>query len=460
MEYYKDDWSNPLLPEQRLKVIIVGAGIAGLVTGIALKRSGHEVIILEQVKEIAEVGAGIQMAPNNLRILGRLGVLPEILKSTNLMEKNSLRRWKDNEELGTAPLMPQIADRYGAPIGVIHRGDLQRILLEAAKKEQCDIRTDHKVVKADDKFEARVQLVSGEWISGDIVIAADGIKSSLRAQIAAHHNHKDHATPTGDSAYRILIPKDKLSHDPEAAALLSSNTGMRWMGPGGHIMAYPVKNNTVYNMVLLHPEHKAQSDNSTAEETESWTRRGSKSEMLNFYKDWCPTVRNLLSYVPEGEVMEWTLNSHAPLPAWHENKIVLIGDACHPMLPYVAQGAAQAIEDAAVLQCTLAKSSTDVPLAIAVYEEVRKARAEAVQSSAATTRKALHLNDGPEQRERDQRIRDASRGQGENPDLWADPAFQAFIWGVDVMRDTLVRWPEWRARAAGTHLHDLAAIAY
>lgn len=456
MEYYKDNWSYPLKPEKQLNVIIVGAGIAGLVSGIALKRSGHDVTILEQVREIAEVGAGIQMAPNNLRILGRLGVLPEVLKHVNLLEGNSLRRWKDNTELGSAPLMPKVAEMYGAPVGVIHRGDLQRVLLEAARKVECDIKTAHKVVKVDEKFKARVQLASGEWVEGDVIVAADGIKSSIRAQIAASHNHKDASTPTGDAAYRILIPKEKMEHDPAALELLSKNIGMRWMGPHGHIMAYPVKNNTVYNMVLLHP----QKEETDSHEAESWTRKGDKKEMEAFYKDWCPEVRNLLSYVPEGEVMEWTLNSHRPLPAWHENKVVLIGDSCHPMLPYVAQGAAQAMEDAAVLQCVLAKSSNNIPLALEIYEQVRKARGEAVQASAAQTRKALHLPDGPEQKERDRQIKAASEGEGDNPDLWADKDFQQFIWGTDIMRDTLIKWPEWKARAEGTHLHSLGAMMY
>ncbi|EMC93097.1 hypothetical protein BAUCODRAFT_38008 [Baudoinia panamericana UAMH 10762] len=456
MEYYHDTWKLGLQPERKLKVIIVGAGIAGLCAGIGLKQSGHDVTILEQVREIAEVGAGIQMAPNNMRILGRFGVLPEIAKHCNYLKRNSLRRWQNNEELGTAPLMPAIAEKYGAPLGVIHRGDLQRTLLAEAKKAGVDIQTDHKVVRADPKFEARVQLKNGEWVEGDLIIAADGIKSDIRRQIAEYHKHVDHASPTGDAAYRILIPKEKMQHDEYALELLNTDVGMRWMGPGGHIMAYPIKNNQVYNMVLLHPERPHVDHH----EGESWTRKGDKQEMMGFYKEWCQEVRNLLSYVPEGEVMEWTLNSHKPLPSWVENKVVLMGDACHPMLPYVAQGAAQAIEDAGVLQAVLAKSSTDVPLALQVYEEVRKARGEAVQGSAATTRRALHLPDGPEQQARDDKIRQAAKGEGENPDLWADTVFQEFMWGTDVMRDTIVRWPEYKARAEGTHLHALAAVAY
>ncbi|KAF2770521.1 hypothetical protein EJ03DRAFT_326414 [Teratosphaeria nubilosa] len=220
-------------------------------------------------------------------------------------------------------------------------------------------------------------------------------------------------------------------------------------------MAYPIRNNQVYNMVLLHPD-KPHVD---TQEGEFWTRKGDKSEMMEYHKDWCQEVRNRLSYVPEGEIIEWTLNLRRPLPSWSENKVVLVGDACHPMLPYVAQGAAQAIEDAGVLQCVLAKCSADVPLALAVYESVRKARGKAIQGSAAMTRVELHLPDGLAQQERDRKIREASQGTGNNPDLWADQTFQEFMWGTDVMKDTIVKWPEHQARAKWTLLHALTAVA-
>ena len=132
---------------------------------------------------------------------------------------------------------------------MIHRGDLQAILLEAARAENIEMHLGSRVVEADSSFEARVKLQSGEWFEGDVIIAADGIKSDLRRQIAKAHGIEDHSQPTGDAAYRILIPKEKLEHDPEALELLNTNAGMRWMGPEGHIMAYPIKNNKVYNMV-------------------------------------------------------------------------------------------------------------------------------------------------------------------------------------------------------------------
>lgn len=195
-------------------------------------------------------------------------------------------------------------------------------------------------------------------------------------------------------------------------------------GPHGHIMAYPIKNNTVYNMVLIHPQKETQ------DADESWTSKGDKKEMMNFYKNWNGMVKDLLSYVPDGEVMEWTLNSHRPLPSWIENKCVLIGDACHPMLPYVSQGAAQAIEDAGLLTCALSLAGKEeLDTALKVYEAVRKERGEKIQNSAAVTRKALHLVDGEEQRKRDLAIRDGGKEGGRNPDLWADREWQDFMWG-------------------------------
>ncbi|RAH64856.1 FAD/NAD(P)-binding domain-containing protein [Aspergillus aculeatinus CBS 121060] len=449
MNSFQDNFSWSFKAKHPLKVIVVGAGIAGLTVALGLKKAGHEVLILERVHEIAEVGAGIQVAPNAARILGRLGLLDRVMDKANVLEKNSLRRYANNEELGTAPLMPQVGQKYHAPLAVIHRGDLQRILLDGVRDANIELRTSSRVVRAVDDFEATVQLESGEWISGDVVIAADGIKSDLRHQIASHHGVKDICQPTGDAAYRIMIPKDKLQGDKRALELLNHNVGMRWMGPGGHIMAYPIKNNTVYNMVLLHPQKPGASNE------ESWTSKGDKQEMISFYSKWNDLVRSLLSYVPDGEVMEWTLNSHFPLPSWVENKCVLMGDACHPMLPYVAQGAAQAIEDAGVLTCALSMTDS-VPKALAVYELVRKDRAERIQKSAAVTRKALHLPDGEEQVKRDEAI----RGSGKNPDLWADPSWQDFMWGTDVMKDTVENWDDLVAKSHGYHVHAVHALGY
>ncbi|KAK6532104.1 hypothetical protein TWF694_003266 [Orbilia ellipsospora] len=432
-----------------LKVTIIGAGVGGLSTAIGLAASGHKVTIYEAVPEIKEVGAGIQIAPNASRILERFGVLEELKKDGVMITRNSMRRWEDDVEIGNVDLMPNVGKKYNAPLMVVHRADLQRILLSRALSLGVRIYTSSSVTAISPDFSvASIQLASGEWISSDLVIAADGVKSFVRAEIARRKGFRDTSLSTGDAAYRVVIDEERMRGDERVAGLIRGDVGSRWMGPGGHIMAYPVRGHKLYNMVLIHPIRPHQLDN------ESWTSKGSKAEMLKTYAGWNSTVRHLLSYVPDdGDVMEWTLNSHAPLPSWVEGRFVLIGDACHPMLPYVAQGAANAIEDAGVL--TVALGLIDgverVGDALKVYEAVRKERGEAIQASATATQRQLHLVDGKEQEERDRRIRESTEaarrdggnnGEKRNPDLWADQQWQEFMWGVDIMKDTLERWDD------------------
>ncbi|KAK6508828.1 hypothetical protein TWF481_003596 [Arthrobotrys musiformis] len=430
-----------------LRVTIIGAGVAGLCAAIGLTLTGHTVTVYESVSSIKEVGAGIQVAPNAARILDRFGVLEEVVRDGIALERNSLRRWEDDGEIGWVGLMPGVGKKYNAPLLVIHRADLQRILLNRAHSLSIKIHTGCPITAISPDFSTpSIKLASGEWVTDtDLVIAADGIKSFVRSEMARRMGVKDETVSTGDAAYRVVIEEERMRGDPKMRALVKGNMGVRWMGPGGHIMAYPVRSHKLYNMVLIHPIRPHQID------TESWTSPGTKSEMLKTYSGWNSMVKQLLSYVPDDQevIMEWTLNSHAPLKSWREGRFVLIGDACHPMLPYVAQGAANAIEDAGVLSVTLGmiSSAEKIDDALRVYEVVRKERGEAIQASARDTQKVLHLKDGREQEERDRRIREstiAARG-GEkkgNPDLWADLRWQEFMWGVDVMKEAAERWSE------------------
>ena len=323
----------------------------------------------------------------------------------------------------------QVGKKYNAPLAACHRGDLQRILLDAVYAAKVEVLLEHKVVAIDPLFSARVQLASGKWMEGDLLIAADGIKSIIRNQMIPVRCSNARRTPTGDAAYRVLIPREKLRHDPQALKLLDSNIAIRWLGPDAHVVAYPIKNSQVLNLVLIHPQ-KPESEN-----VESWTNKGDRQEMLDYYKDWNGVIRSLLTYVPKGDINEWTLNHHLPLPHWVQNQCALVGDACHAMLPYVAQGAAQAIEDAGVLTVALSLAD-DVPTALRVYEKVRKGRGEKMQDMAAKTRTALHLPDGSAQVKRDM----AMAGTGPNPDLWADRKSQDYMWAADNMKDTVENW--------------------
>lgn len=335
-------------------------------------------------------------------------------------------------------------------MSVIHRGDLQRILLNAAKKSGCRILTSHTVVAADPKFSARVRVRNGKtgklsWFSGDVVVAADGTKSTLRRQMALANGYKDQPIATGDAAYRLLVPREKIQHDPVLLGMMEQSVAMRYMGPGGHVMAYPVKGNAAYNLVLIHPAKPA---NMTGAE-DSWTSRGDRKEMLDFYSGWSPAIRRWLDHADD-DIWEWTLYVYPKIPRWTQGSIALIGDACHPMLPYVAQGAANAIEDAAVLAAALT-CTADVRLALRVYELVRKDRGEQIAASARATATTLHLPDGPEQRQRDEAIVNAGSG-AEHPDRWSNAKWQDFMWGIDVMRETIDGWNELVQKAVlGAH---------
>ncbi len=330
--------------------------------------------------------------------------------------------------------MSSVSKEYRVPLLVIHRGDLQHVLLEAAIREAVDIKTNARVVNVDSNFKARVELASGDWIEGDLLIGADGIHSRVRKQMASYLGAKDEVISTGDSAYRVTLSREKLAQDQEILHHLDGGISTRWLGPGGHIMAYPVRKSQLYNLVFLHPSKPGEINN-----TDLWVQKGDKQEMMDYYRGWSPTVQRLISYIAPSELMEWPLYLRTPLPHWVVHQVALLGDACHPMLPYVAQGAAQAIEDAGVLAVCLSMT-TDVPLGLKVYETVRKTRAETIQNSAHTTRRALHMLDGPEQEKRDLDMKSAGKAGGRNPDLWADQAFQHFMWGVDVMSEAQARF--------------------
>lgn len=368
------------------------------------------------------------------------------LMANKLTRRERKRRYLDDEEMSSSPLMPSLGHRYRAPMSVIHRGDLYHILLKAAREIGCRILTSHAVTAVDSTFSPRVRVKWGGsgktvWFRGDVVIGADGIKSVVRRQMVIASGHEDCPVPTGDAAYRLLIPKEKIEQDKALLEMMGKDVAVRYMGPRGHVMAYPLRHNTLYNLVLVHPMGaKKKKPLGGGDTPDSWTTKGNRKEMLDIYKEWSPAVCSWLKHADD-EVLEWDLYTHPPLPTWVRGSVALMGDACHPMLPYVAQGAANAMEDAAVL-ATAFTFTSDVRLALDVYEKARKDRAEQIAASAAVTRNVLHLPDGPEQTKRDEAIRNANRVSGDSPDRWGDQKWQDYMWGVDVVKDTVERWHE------------------
>ncbi|KAL2822027.1 hypothetical protein BJX63DRAFT_180519 [Aspergillus granulosus] len=414
-----------------MDIVIVGAGIGGIAAALTLGLRGHRITILESAPKLMEVGAGIQVSPNMLRLFDRWGVSPLIHAKDVALEQIHVRRWQDGSLLGTMP----VNKTFGQQV-VIHRADLHNALIEKALElENVELRVNSHVTDVD--FDSTtVTLANGTVVGADIIIAADGIKSAIRDHLLGDDASKPVAT--GDAAYRIMLTRSTMEKDPDLKKLIEAPEATRWLGPERHLIAYPVRNHELYNIVLLHPDRHGVE--------ESWTTKGSKQRMIDDYEGWDPIVTKLIGLVPDDEVLEWKLCLHPPLKTWTKDSVALMGDACHPMLPYVAQGAAQAVEDAAALGIALSKvtSKQEIPLALDAYERSRKIRAETVQQSGSLNRITLHLPDGPEQLSRDEQFKLSLTG-GENPDKWSDRKTQEFLWGWDAEKAALQTWEELRA---------------
>lgn len=273
-------------------------------------------------------------------------------------------------------------------------------------------------------------------VEADIVLGADGIKSAVRKAILKEAGVIAEVLDTTQAAYRILLRRDQVLDDPELLALISSEKVTRWIGERRHLIAYPISNNTIYNISTTQPDvNFAGAPNST------YTTKADKKVMLEVFSDFAPVVQRMLALVPQGEVCEWKLRIHEPLPTWTHGCVALVGDACHPTLPHLAQGAAQAIEDAAVLGVVLgrlpdAKAGT-IETCLKAYEGLRKGRAEMLVEWAAASARELHLPEGKERQERDRVFEEArvKGGKSRVPDKWADSEVQKVVYGVDVWRD-------------------------
>ena len=269
----------------------------------------------------------------------------------------------------------------------------------------------------------------------DVIIAADGIKSLARIEVLKQVGAEAEVTDSKQAAYRIMLDRSQMESDPEMLALIENEGVTRWIGEKRHIIAYPISNKTIYNLSTTQPDF-----NFAAAPSETYTTKGSKTAMLDVFSDFCPKVLRMLHLVPEGEVCEWKLRVHAPLPTWIHGSLALVGDACHPTLPHMAQGAAQAIEDAAVVAVALSQVPNPNPesinKALRVYEKIRKERAEMLVELAAASARQLHLGSGKAKEERDKQFAElrAKGGKASVPDKWADADVQKIVYGVDCVK--------------------------
>ncbi|KAJ6471876.1 salicylate hydroxylase [Mycena sanguinolenta] len=421
-----------------LRITIIGAGMSGLAAALALARHGFTHIdVYEAASNLGFVGAGIQVAPNLSRQLQRLGVWEHLAEDAVDLEEASVRACATDEELAKVDLS-HVAERYGQPHRVAHRAALANALYEGCKAASPAI-TLHfstSIVAVDfshHRIQIRLRAEEGEghWVDADVILGADGVKSVVRRCMLALHGEEDDAEDTGQAAYRIMLRRDQLIHDAELLAMLDSKSTFRWIGAKRHIIAYPISGHTIFNISTTQPDV-----NFAAAPTATWTTRADKHTMLAVYADFCPAVRRMLALVTESEVCEWKLRVHRPLRTWVEGHVALLGDACHPTLPHLGQGASQAIEDGAVLAVVLSKltHTRDIHASLRVYERLRKTRTEFLVSQAAASGQELHLADPAAQALRDEAFRQVAHG-GPNPDKWLDRAVQDFVYSFDCVED-------------------------
>ncbi|EUC59203.1 FAD/NAD(P)-binding domain protein [Rhizoctonia solani AG-3 Rhs1AP] len=398
---HESNLNNGRTPGVRVNVVVVGCGLGGLACAFSLQKAGHSVVILEAARSIGEIGAGIQVTPNLSRILIKWGLRDRLDKLAVVPQAIVFRSYKTGVKVGGSVWGSKMEHDHDSPYYHVHRADLHRMLYELAEQAGATIRL-ASTVKSIDPSTPSLTLSNGETIHCDLIVGADGVKSAIREVVVGG---PDRPRPTGDAAYRAIIPAEQMRGDPELEALLENPEMTAWMGPGRHIMAYCIRGRNEYNMVLIHPDGR----DGSAPAVESWTAEGSIEEMRRDFSGWEPRIQKLIHLIPS--TLKWLLADREPLEKWvHDSgRVVLLGDSCHPMLPYRAQGAAMAIEDAVVLGGLLSGISQldDLPQLLRAYQGLRLPRTAESQKSARLNQFIFHLPDGPEQLARDADMRQA-----------------------------------------------------
>lgn len=351
------------------EAVIVGGGIGGLATALALTRGGRSVRLLEQADSFGEVGAGLQLGPNATRVLAGWGLLDRVRDAGVEPGRLVFRDALTDEELTDLDLGAGFRERYGAPYVVVHRSDLHTILLEACREAGVALETGRAVTAVENTDDtAFTRLADGAVLESDVVVAADGLHSTLRERIVG-----DEPLDSGYVAYRGTLP---LPEDQEP-----TNEVVAWIGPGCHFVRYPLRQGNMLNFVAVF--RSPAFDRGEAE----W---GHPAELDTAFADCCDTVRSAMAHL--GRDRWWPMADREPAGNWVDGRTVLVGDAAHPMLQYLAQGACQALEDADALAEACATTGREWGKALAAFSERRVPRTARVQSTARMWGEIWHVD--------------------------------------------------------------------
>ncbi|QOT81940.1 FAD-dependent monooxygenase [Cupriavidus basilensis] len=355
-----------------IKVVVAGAGIGGLAAAIALRQQGCEVVVVEQAAELGEVGAGVQMSPNAVKVLRALAVEPLVRETACEPLAFTGRDWKSGRVLYRTPIKGTFERLYGAHYYHVHRADLHHALCE--RLGDAELRVGQRVLGVEQHGEvASLKLADGSAVEADVVIGADGIHSAVRRSIVGD----DKPRFTGNICWRGMVPVAAL---PKGHVELASSN---WLGPKGHVVHYYVRGGAMVNFVAVYETDEWKE--------ESWSTPSSVDELLQTYSGWNEEL--LRTFRATERCFKWALYDRDPLPHWSEGRVTLLGDAAHPMLPFLAQGAAMAIEDGYELATTLGKlrDGVGVEAALIAYEQRRIPRTSRVQLGARARGTTMHL---------------------------------------------------------------------
>ncbi|MDO8371827.1 MAG: 3-hydroxybenzoate 6-monooxygenase [Polaromonas sp.] len=344
-------------------ILIAGGGIGGLATALVLARDGHAVTVLEQATSFGEIGAGIQLGPNIFKMFAWLGLTDVVSKVSFFPPGLGMNDVRTGEKVVRVPLGDVSRATYGFPYGVIYRADLHQVFLDACRDlPNITLRTDAKLESFEQTADSlRVRLANGETLPGVALIGADGLWSKVREAVVGDGKPR----VSGHIAYRAVLKRE------DVPAHLWSDDVLLWGGEKTHLVHYPLRRGELFNLVAVF--HSSKYD-------EGWNTFGDTAELTERFRDACPQVRELLGKIETWKM--WVLCDREPVKNWTNRRVTLLGDAAHPMLQYLAQGAGQAIEDAVVLREALRFARGDVPLAFQKYQQARYLRTGRVQLTA------------------------------------------------------------------------------